>query len=224
MILEKSWRYEKKYLIDKSERIYVQELIRNNKFLFKEKFKKRKVRSIYFDDLNFSSYYENIEGLSDRTKYRLRWYGDTFKESSNAQFEFKIKCNKTNSKEIFKVNNIHFDIKDNCKTILEKTLNSINNNEFKYILKKLRPIVFVEYERIYFESFCRNIRLTYDNKLSFRRASNPRIKSSIFKYDVIEIKYASYNEEKFLKYIPYFQKRATRNSKYINAIHYLSIL
>ena len=218
------WRYERKYLIEKYNKKNLETLLKNNKFLFKKKFQERKVRSIYFDDLDFNSYYQNIQGLSNRTKYRLRWYGDTFKESLNAQFELKIKNNKTNSKEIYKVNKIHFDINDNEQIILKKTLNAIDNKELCIMIKNLKPITFVEYERKYYESFCKNIRITFDSNLSFRRASNPIIKNSLLNYEVVEIKYSEKNEEEFFKFIPYFKRRSSRNSKYVNSIHNLSIL
>lgn len=37
---------------------------------------KYKIRSIYFDDLNDQAYKDKINGLSNRSKYRLRYYND----------------------------------------------------------------------------------------------------------------------------------------------------
>ena len=45
-------------------------------FFFKEQYQNRKVNSIYFDDLNYSSIKQNLDGVSDKKKYRIRWYGD----------------------------------------------------------------------------------------------------------------------------------------------------
>ena len=32
------------------------------------------IRSLYFDDVNSTAYYEKIDGLEEREKYRIRYY------------------------------------------------------------------------------------------------------------------------------------------------------
>tara|TARA_Y100000589_G_scaffold287175_1_gene287784 strand:+ start:2661 stop:3332 length:672 start_codon:yes stop_codon:yes gene_type:complete len=218
------WRYERKYLVSAYERIQIEALIKQNKFLFREIFQKRKIRSLYFDDLNYGSLVDNLNGLSDRKKYRLRWYGETFEEINNPQFEIKIKKNLNNRKKIWILKNIHFDKDDNQNSILRKTLKSIINPELKFYLRNLKPITFVEYDRRYFQSICGKIRITFDNNLVYRNASNPIIKNTNIKYEVIEIKYKSENDDIFLKFAPTFFKKYSRNSKYINSLTELSIL
>lgn len=44
---------------------------------FIEEHLKRLINGVYFDDELFSSYWENKEGVTRRTKLRLRWYGGT---------------------------------------------------------------------------------------------------------------------------------------------------
>ena len=61
----------------------------NSSFFFRDHYPEREVNSIYFDQ-NFSSLIENIEGISNREKLRLRWYGDNFKVNS-FYIEKKIK-------------------------------------------------------------------------------------------------------------------------------------
>tara|TARA_Y100001978_G_scaffold58838_1_gene52992 strand:+ start:8252 stop:8923 length:672 start_codon:yes stop_codon:yes gene_type:complete len=218
------WRYERKYLVSAYERIQIEALIKQNKFLFREIFQKRKIRSLYFDDLYYGSLVDNLNGLSDRKKYRLRWYGETFEEINNPQFEIKIKKNLNNRKKIWILKNIHFDKDDNQNSILRKTLKSIINPELKFYLRNLKPITFVEYDRRYFQSICGKIRITFDNNLVYRNASNPIIKNTNIKYEVIEIKYKSENDDIFLKFAPTFFKKYSRNSKYINSLTELSIL
>ena len=77
LINSPDWRFEKKFLVE--SHLYAPVL---KTFLIDgwyEIFKDRYVNSVYFDDTKFTSYYENLLGISDRTKYRLRFYGKTFK-------------------------------------------------------------------------------------------------------------------------------------------------
>ena len=53
-------------------------------------YKDRLINSIYFDDENFATAQDNLSGISDRRKYRIRWYGNNFKDFS---YEVKIKKN-----------------------------------------------------------------------------------------------------------------------------------
>ncbi len=67
-------RYERKYLIEKNNDFFFKNfLLRNN---FQYIYEKRKVNSIYFDTNDFKFFEENINGVSQRKKVRLRWYND----------------------------------------------------------------------------------------------------------------------------------------------------
>ena len=55
---------------------------------FRQTYPPRKINSLYFDSLNLNSLEESIEGSSERTKLRLRWYGN---ERSPTPSTFEIK-------------------------------------------------------------------------------------------------------------------------------------
>ena len=57
----------------------------------------RLVNSIYFDDNDFTAVKDNLIGLSNRSKYRLRWYGDSRKKEE-LDLNFEIKKNAYPSK------------------------------------------------------------------------------------------------------------------------------
>ena len=70
---QNKFRYERKYLLDKSKlNFFMKKLYLNN---FEEVYTQRIINNIYYDTLNFSSFIETKEGVSDRIKYRVRWYG-----------------------------------------------------------------------------------------------------------------------------------------------------
>ena len=74
----KNFRYERKFFIPNISKYIVENLILMNPGRFNEVYKQRKVNNIYLDTLNYNYYHENIAGLSNRNKVRMRWYGETY--------------------------------------------------------------------------------------------------------------------------------------------------
>ena len=77
-----------------------------NKWLFAEtdctkKYPDRQINSLYFDDKNFSCVRDNLSGVAQRKKYRLRWYGKIEQELSDPILEVKIKNGRLGSKKYF---------------------------------------------------------------------------------------------------------------------------
>ena len=96
--LTKKYRYERKYLINYNYlHKFISSLYSKN---FTQKFSKRKINNIYFDNYDFTSLKENLDGLSIRKKYRIRWYGETF-EKSKKTIEIKMKNEFLNKKNSF---------------------------------------------------------------------------------------------------------------------------
>ena len=88
-------RYEKKFLIRKECLYSFMSLIKKNNFFLNEKYPKRNVKNLYLDTYSYNSYFQNLDGLSEREKFRIRWYDKNFNEIINSNFECKIKRNKT---------------------------------------------------------------------------------------------------------------------------------
>ena len=69
------FRYEIKYLINSSQA----EILRYRLSLLMDQDNNAIdghyfIRSLYFDDVNNTAYYEKIDGLEEREKYRIRFY------------------------------------------------------------------------------------------------------------------------------------------------------
>lgn len=205
------FRYERKYIIESVDLPSFIYEIQNNSFL--EVFKKRKINNLYYDSINLDSVIDNVDGLSERKKFRIRWYGDTFK-SSIKQFEIKSKSEFLNTKRIFNIG--EFEIKDN------RGFNEVFNNLLK-VLKKddltlytLMQNKFLKlhnsYNRKYFVSADKNVRITIDSDLIF---FSPQTKN-VFqeKNTIIEIKY-----DKDFKFISKFKNlKINKYSKYVKGI------
>jgi hypothetical protein len=71
----KEYRYEIKYNLNHLQLAYIEKIIYNETF-FKKTFQNREVYSIYLDDSYLSSAKDNIIGVSERKKIRIRWYNN----------------------------------------------------------------------------------------------------------------------------------------------------
>ena len=204
----KNFRYERKYLIARTK---VPQLLRE---LFKNGYHKifntRKVNNIYYDDYLLNSYYENIDGLSDRKKYRVRWYGMTYSKSVK-KFEIKIKSEFLNRKEALSIGSQTFT------SPIESNLNKINNN-VKGVLEELSlnsnviPVLLNNYTRNYYKNKIKNVRVTIDKDLSYYSIISKK-KLAIKDKCIIEFKYSN---KDFFAVNNMFDLNLDKSSKYVD--------
>ena len=195
----------------------------NNSYLFKKflilrnfskKYNQRVINSLYFDDLNFTSFKDNIDGNPRRFKIRIRWYDENIE---NLYLEIKNKYGFLGWKNTIKLSNINYlkkDLKNYSNSQLEKTLNKI----FK---KNVFPILKTKYLREYYENPYNNIRATIDTKLEF---SSVRTYFNI-KYDkeILEFKYPISKDKLFRECIISKNNfRFQKFSKYVVGINLLN--
>ena len=83
-------RHELKFVSNNRWDHLIDVWLRNNTVSFKVHWPKRTINSIYFDDIDYSCYEENLSGASYREKLRLRWYGEAG-TPDNAKIELKVK-------------------------------------------------------------------------------------------------------------------------------------
>lgn len=191
-----SFRTEVKLNISKSNLNNFLNWLNDNKF--REIYKKRKVSSVYFDNLKFQTYWDSVEGLTPRKKIRLRYYDD---DKKNLFIEKKI----SSVSGRFKTSNQSKN--------LEQELNGIFDKDYGICF----PVVLVNYFRRYFLND--NVRITLDTDINFVDRRNGLKKN--LEEIVAEIKY---NSEKKFKIIESFNDfKAIRFSKYCKGIELLKI-
>ena len=151
-------RLEKKYILY-SQR----DKLRLIKFLYKKGFnniyKDRINFSIYFDYKNLKFFHDSEEGLSYRTKLRLRNDKKYFKNDYSS-FDFEIKKSNPNFKKKFSLK----------KDIIYKDSNLLSekkNFEKEIMSKKLIPILSTQYVRSYYHSK-KYGRITIDQDLEYQ--------------------------------------------------------
>ena len=67
-------RYETKFSVLDLNHNEIENIIKSHPAIFNEIYFTRNVNNIYFDTVDFSSFIDNIEGVRDRKKVRIRWY------------------------------------------------------------------------------------------------------------------------------------------------------
>ena len=120
------------------------------------------IRSLYFDDLFSSSYYEKLDGVLYRKKYRIRIYNqdDTF-----IRLECKYKHNNMTSKEQAIIS------KELCLKLMSGEVSPTTENAFvnRFIgemkAKHLIPSVIVDYNRLAFTYPISDVRMTFDSHI-----------------------------------------------------------
>jgi len=213
-IIDNIKRYERKWVFKNINYLELVIALLRSKLLFSFHHKKRKVNSLYFDDKNLTSIRENLDGVSRKKKYRLRWYGNS-QIISMPQFEIKTKIG-------FVTKKITYPIKINEKIKFNITgINKITNiilNKFE-IKKNIFPILSTHYLRNYFVSSNKYIRATFDRNLKSHQIygfRNLDFKKD-FKNLIFEIKYDRKFDDYVRKNLHNISARLTKSSKYISS-------
>ena len=206
------FRIERKFSFGKNkEDELIKFLLLNN---FKPKFERRVVNSIYLDTPNYNHVLDNINGVNEREKLRIRWYNDDY---NNFSFENKKKNKFCILKKIIKIkskirkNNFIEDFKNEFFNKYKKNLNF----NYKFVL-------LVSYERKYWVSTNEKIRATVDYNISTKSMIHNNINLKI-PDTILEFKFAPENEEFFRELFcrKKFNFRIRKFSKYVNAFSIL---
>tara|TARA_B100000767_G_C19722341_1_gene517868 strand:+ start:718 stop:1392 length:675 start_codon:yes stop_codon:yes gene_type:complete len=215
-MLTKINRYERKWIYRSNDHLtLINSLIRSNLF-FNKQYPNRRVNSIYFDDINHSSIRQNLDGISEKKKIRVRWYG-TQNQLVNPVLEIKNKKGLETRKETYKISEL-----DGLKFPDFKNLDLIKNtvNLQKKSKNTILPILTTNYDRQYFVSNNGKIRATIDYNLKSIHLKNPSQMEIVKIFSstcILEIKYPT-NLDKYVRLnLKEITLRLSKNSKYINS-------
>jgi len=202
-------RHEKKYRIEQASENEIKQVLLSHPASFQTAFPDRFINSIYFDSSALSSFQQNQNGVSQRSKYRIRWYGDTLTLINSPQLEIKIRDNEFGSKVITPLPDFDLSKPEQLEVISKK-----------YIPLELMPKVITRYKRAYYISHNQIVRATLDTKVSYHGFGKYQYKAvpHLDKALILELKCPK--EEVALltdacQQIPY---RIQKNSKYVNGI------
>ena len=223
MVFTMNYRYERKFLIDSHSLPQIEAMVRSHPAKFEESYEPRNVNSLYLDDINMQNVEDNLAGINNRKKERIRWYGTTFGKIKSPVLEIKIKKGLLGAKEIYPLNTFSLDSNFRKKTI-QKLFGNSNIPEYNmHILSLLNPTILDVYTRKYFVSSDKKFRLTIDFNIEYFKVNqlyNTFMEKVSSHSVVLEIKYDEQFDNEAEQITNYFQFRVTKSSKYVSGADY----
>ena len=213
--MNSDYRYEIKFVLNSVKLSDAMEWLYTSTTA-KMAYENRIVNSIYFDDISFSSVRDNLTGVSQRNKFRLRWYENENNEC--LAFEAKIKNGRLSRKEIYPINLskdnlMEFSVGDIAsKCIKDLEMNNVIFDDY------MAPTLKVSYEREYYETY-NGIRITIDQHINFSDVYSHSMlaeeKPINYPYNVMELKFSPSMKKEVSKLIQSLHITPTRHSKYL---------
>lgn len=176
------WRFEYKYVLSSAQCNAVRNALIG--YMVPDRYSRLApggrylVRSIYFDNDRYDSYFEKIEGNFGRIKYRIRAYSEC--EAHSPQVRVELKARWGHSIEKYST----FTAVEDYRTFMQQRhwpdRDDVVLVEFERLLhlKHLRPRVLVQYRREGFEPRARgDLRVTLDHGVQSAASSSlfPRV-------------------------------------------------
>jgi len=179
------FRHEKKYLVPISKIDALRS--RFMPFLIPDRYTEAKdghpeylVRSIYFDSHQTVSYFEKIEGLKDRKKFRIRGYGNEAIDARVVlEIKKKVEDRVTKHRAFTDFSKAQYLMKYGDLSMVfdhSEKLNIENASRFMFNIKRynLVPKTLIVYKReAYHGRFDFGVRVTFDKNI--RQKYNPKI-------------------------------------------------
>ncbi len=192
----------------------MQQVIRLHPASFKKIFPDRQVNNIYFDSPHFTCFNDNVAGVANRVKFRIRWYGD-FDVIKKPKLEIKIKKNQLGRKLTYDLPAFELE---NLKSIIP-IVRSYNKTGTPLV-----PVLLNSYRRAYYGTTDQKFRITTDQDLYFQNPTGKSISNSGYYKDeatILELKYDAAldsDADRIMQYLPF---RQTKSSKYVTGVNFL---
>ena len=220
------WRYERKYVIQNLSLEGVRTVLKLHPALFSEIYHERRVNNIYFDSMNLTNYFDNVDGKSQRLKVRIRWYEELFGFVKEPILEIKIKNGLLGTKNSYQLTSLSVDEDMTIEHIHELFAQAEIPASLKFYLKSLSFSLLNSYQREYFLSANGRFRITIDSGLRFFNLSPM---GNIFLQEtrnmaiiILEMKYDQDAADLADPISTSFPFRMTKSSKYISGINLLN--
>lgn len=213
--MKKDYRYELKFILDNARLSDAMRWLYNYTHA-RESYQPRRVNSLYFDDVDFSSVGDNLAGVSNRRKMRLRWYGDD--EISTPCFELKYRDGRLGYKKSLPINSLRNNLLETDINTITKTCEKEMRSGSIILDKTFIPSLQVSYDREYYEELD-GIRITIDKNIQFHGIlPYQKLSKTLFTpypYKVMEIKFKPHLKSKVSTLIKPLHITPTRHSKYL---------
>ena len=215
-------RYELKLVVTETTISQVRSWIRLHPAGFRQAYSPRCVNSIYLDTPGYRNLNENLAGVKDRQKLRLRWYGQVGSTVENPVLELKIKEGQMGRKKQEELS-CSFDLTNSWPKVLLTVKTAVSATFLPLLNQHSQPTIINSYQREYYVTPDQQIRLTldfdqrvYDQRLSLM--PNLKRPSPIEKEVVIELKTSAEQAQRLTTIMGYFPLLRSRNSKYVKGM------
>jgi len=215
-------RYEKKFVVEGFTLAEVTARVRRHPSAFREVYPPRIVNNIYLDSSGRRDYHEHINGTANRSKTRVRWYGQQFEVAERSMLERKLKRGAVSGKQAYPLPPL--SINGGClRSLLE---GAFDTADFPPILRSslrhMEPALVNRYQRHYFLSRDGKFRLTVDSGFQFTDVPH-NTRAVVFSLAagqtvIIELKFGPESAEDAAFVTNTFPFRVARFSKYIAGI------
>jgi hypothetical protein len=233
-------RFEFKYILSATKRKAVENdllyFLDYDPFVVNRPDHKYFVRSLYFDDPNYSAFHDKIDGLKSRYKFRVRTYEQTLADNVPIFLEIKGRHNNLVYKHRTPVqtetnwNALKGNLFSN--EILTKAEKSLVRDQFEYdyYRKSLQPVALIDYQRRpYISKYDPSFRITFDERLRATKATSlfpgkigaPR--QVIAGYTVVEVKFRHHLPAWFHQVIQAHELRRVSISKIVSGMETLDM-
>ena len=196
------------------------------------------VRSLYYDDPVYSAFYDKIDGLHSRSKFRVRTYSFDSTEQTPVFLEIKGRHNSLVYKHRTPIASDAVDWKTLAgntltEAVIKQADNSAVRNQFEFdtLRKGLQPVALIDYmRRPYISKFDPSFRITFDEELKVTRTQNlfPKLSGSAAKqilpgYTILEVKFRHHMPSWFHRVIQTHELQRISISKICSGMEVLGL-
>lgn len=222
MQVPESARQEIKFVTHLRDADVMYRWLRLHPLAFAEAFPVRIVHNIYFDTYEYHAYAENLAGVSDRTKVRYRWYGDSLLPAPG-KLEIKRKRNQFGWKLNYPVTDLPADENTSWEEIRHLICSDIDQSGQYWMLQNPWAVMINRYRRHYYLSACGRIRITLDFDQTVwdqRKSPRPNLTwaANLPETFVLECKFDRQERDLATRVMNGLPIRVSRHSKYMNAV------
>jgi hypothetical protein len=216
------YRYEKKFKIDDIGYQQVLNAIRVHPGMFIKHYPDRYVNNIYMDTLSYDSFYSSIEGVAERKKVRIRWYGEISGFVKSPTLEIKRRNGSVGDKLQYSLPSLSVDNSLSTGHLFAVIRDSTAPENLKASIANYHCTLINRYHRRYFISVDKRYRLTLDNKLSYflvRKGFHWSFYNMTDSESIIcEVKYSCQNDSDSHNLCSEFPFRISKSSKYVDGL------
>lgn len=197
--------------------------VRTHRAHWQVRYPPRQVNNIYFDTLDCAAAKDNLDGVGERQKLRLRWYGPSLERVTEARIEVKGRKGAVGWKAVY-VMDVALDLTRQTWSEIHCVLRTaVEPHVAIWLAEMSKPTLINSYRRSYYATPDGHIRMTLDTTLRVydqRFWDRPNISSPAPLPDIVimEWKVAAEHLPRLADLLADFPFRPSRHSKYVQGL------